>query len=70
MGWHVGRAWVDLDMEDACPCPQELCGLVDMSKADASCVQHGLIYSRTIRQSHPEDDCPEVRTDGKVNEKA
>lgn len=55
-GWHSGRGWVGTDIEDACPCPQEPCGLVDFSKASPDCVQHRM--TKTVRQGHPADQCP------------
>jgi hypothetical protein len=54
--WHHGRAWVGHAVEDACPCPQELCGLV--STPDPNCSEHSLLGMKTIRQSHPAADCP------------
>lgn len=52
--WHAGRAWSGHEIEDACPCPQEPCGLV--STPDPDCVQHS--RTKTIRQSHRADQCP------------
>jgi hypothetical protein len=55
---HVGRAWVGHAIEDACPCPQEPCGLVDYMKADPSCPHHAMAAAKTIRQAHSADKCP------------
>jgi hypothetical protein len=51
--WHIGRAWSGHEIEDACPCEQEPCGLV--ATPDPSCVQHS--RTKTIRQSHRADQC-------------
>lgn len=48
-------------MEDACPCPQEPCGLV--ATPDPECVQHGPRFSKTIRQAHHSDECPGADSD-------
>lgn len=56
--WHVGRAWSGHDIEDECPCPQELCGLVDTSRADPDCDQHPPTRARSLRQGHRSDQCP------------
>lgn len=56
---HVGRAWSGTDIEDACPCPQEPCGLVRMGTADPSCEQHQPI--QTVRQVHAGSKCPGER---------
>jgi hypothetical protein len=52
--WHMGRAWSGHEIEDACPCEQEPCGLV--ATPDPECVQHS--RAKTIRQSHPAESCP------------
>lgn len=57
---HVGRAWSGTDIEDACPCPQESCGLVRMGSADPSCEQHQ--PNKTIRQGHAGSKCPGARS--------
>lgn len=57
-GMHSGRSWVGHPLEDACPCPKEACGLVNMSNVDEDCEQHGMGATKTIRQSHFGDDCP------------
>lgn len=54
--YHVGRAWSGTDIEDACPCPQEPCGLVSMNSADPSCEQHR--PDKTTRQVHASSQCP------------
>jgi hypothetical protein len=50
----MGRAWSGHEIEDACPCEQEPCGLV--ATPDPECVQHS--RAKTIRQSHPAESCP------------
>jgi hypothetical protein len=55
--WHSGRAFSGTAIEDACPCPQAPCGLVDGAQPrDSGCVQHA--FNKTIRQSHRASDCP------------
>lgn len=56
--YHSGRAWTGHDIEDACPCAQEACGLVDLSRADPECRHHPWERARTIRQSHEASLCP------------
>jgi len=58
--WHNGCAWTGHDIEDACPCPQEPCGLVSAPAPD--CPQHSLTAGKSIRQSHPAEICPARRT--------
>jgi hypothetical protein len=62
MTHHIGRSWPgDTHIEDTCPCPQEPCGLVDMTKASPDCDQHhvgGAHYAKTIRQGHRAERCP------------
>lgn len=53
---HVGRSWDGHPLEDDCPCPKELCGLVSLSRADPACEQHSGM--KAIRQSHSPSDCP------------
>jgi hypothetical protein len=60
-GNHIGRAWDDTEIEDACPCPQEACGLVDPMRADPECDQHGPGTAKTMRQGHRSDQCPGSR---------
>lgn len=55
---HVGRSWTAHPLEDACPCPQEPCGLVALSKVDPECQQHAGAAAKTFRQSHRAEDCP------------
>lgn len=43
---HVGRTWTGHAIEDACPCPQEPCGLVDISHAHPDAGGHGAEASR------------------------
>lgn len=61
-GWHAGRARHDTDAEDACPCPQEPCGLVNLARTAPGCRQHRPAWARTIRQWHPANRCPGRRT--------
>jgi hypothetical protein len=66
--WHIGRSWAEArHCEDNCPCPQELCGLVDRAKVLDSCNQHPSRAVKTIRQSHEAKDCPARRPDGETN---
>lgn len=58
MTHHIGRAFVGHAIEDACPCPQEACGLVGMEKVDPSCPQHVFTAAKTLRQGHAHRDCP------------
>ena len=58
MSDHIGRSFDGHPLEDACPCPQEACGLVDISRTDPACAQHPLHAGKTIRQSHPAERCP------------
>lgn len=55
---HVGRSWSTHELEDACPCPQEPCGLVDAGKVDPKCPEHSFAAAKTLRQSHLSTDCP------------
>lgn len=54
--WHTGRAWNGHDIEDACPCKQEPCGLI--WRHTPGCNQHDPVFARTTRQAHPESECP------------
>ncbi|WP_042426764.1 hypothetical protein [Streptacidiphilus anmyonensis] len=60
-GSHIGRAWGDTEIEDACPCPQEACGLIDPVRAVPECDQHGPGTAKTMRQGHGADECPGPR---------
>lgn len=57
-GFHCGRSWEGTRIEDACPCPQEPCGLVDPGRADPDCEHHPFFRSKSMRQGHPADLCP------------
>lgn len=57
-GWHKGRSWTGHTLEDACPCPQEPCGLV--ADPDPKCGQHWWEHAKTIRQAHRPEDCPDA----------
>lgn len=55
--FHYGRsfggpAWI----EAHCPCPKEACGLV--MTPDPGCADHPFARMKTIRVSHPADQCP------------
>ena len=56
--WHVGRMWGGHAIEDDCPCPQEPCGLVDITKAAPECEHHPFIRCRSLRQGHRASECP------------
>lgn len=55
---HMGRSWTGHGIEDACPCPQESCGLVDLDRVSPDCDQHPVEHGRTLRQVHIIDECP------------
>lgn len=55
---HVGRSWEGREIEDACPCPKEPCGLVDQARAVPECDEHHPSKACSIRQSHPGLLCP------------
>lgn len=55
---HWGRAFHGHEIEDACPCPQAPCGLVDAPTVDQACEQHGWRFAQTTRQGHRADACP------------
>lgn len=55
---HIGRSFQGHPLEDACPCPQEPCGLVAMDKALPACDQHGFRKAKTLRQRHLAEQCP------------
>lgn len=58
-GLHVGRSFgARRHIEDACPCPQEPCGLVALTRVDPRCEQH--TFTRTFRQMHHPDQCAEI----------
>lgn len=59
--WHNGRQWTTHTIEDECPCPQEPCGLVDLTKADPSCMHHPIGRGKTMRQGHSAECCPGER---------
>jgi hypothetical protein len=58
LAYHVGRSFSGSTIEDACPCPQEPCGLIRMDRARAGCLQHALGRAKTMRQAHPGGECP------------
>lgn len=53
---HVGRSWSGHRIEDACPCHQAECGLVD--SIALHCDEHSAPFERTLRQIHLPADCP------------
>jgi hypothetical protein len=55
---HIGRSFAGHPLEDACPCPQEPCGLIAMDKADPDCPEHGSHKAKTLRQGHLAEQCP------------
>lgn len=57
-GSHIGRSWEGHGIEDDCPCPKAPCGLVVQETASEACDQHPPSARRSIRQSHPADQCP------------
>ena len=57
MSEHIGRSWTEHPLEDACPCPQEPCGLIAVTRIDPACGQHALAAGKTIRQSHTPERC-------------
>lgn len=57
---HIGRSWVGHELEDGCPCPKEACGLVRKDLIVDNCPQHHFTATKTLRQSHTDEDCPKV----------
>lgn len=55
---HIGRAWAGHTRDDDCPCPQEPCGLVALSRVAPDCPEHRTELARTMRQIHKADRCP------------
>ncbi|WP_052479933.1 hypothetical protein [Streptomyces sp. NBRC 110035] len=57
---HIGRSFLGMrpDIEDSCPCPKAPCGLVIADEASPECGQHHWSAAKTMRQSHPADECP------------
>ena len=55
-GYHIGRSWTGHEIEDDCPCPKGVCGLVATIIDD--CPQHSRLAAKTIRQSHHAAACP------------
>lgn len=55
---HIGRSWTTRQIEDACPCEKALCGLVVENAVTEECREHHWSAARTMRQSHPADECP------------
>lgn len=57
---HIGRSWNGHTLEDACPCPQEKCGLVAYKNISQECTQHPFTASKTIRQTHTTEMCEAI----------
>jgi len=59
-GNHIGRSFPGManDIEAACPCPKAPCGLVIQDEITEACRQHHWSAAKTMRQSHPESECP------------
>lgn len=56
--WHVSRSWHGPGiLEESCPCPKELCGFVQVDKADPNCTEHPPERAKTIRDSHSPKEC-------------
>ncbi len=55
---HVGRSWTGHPLEDACPCPKALCGLVAQRDVDPACMQHPIVRCKSMRQGHRAERCP------------
>jgi hypothetical protein len=58
MHFHYARSWNGHTIEDECPCPQEPCGFVDVTKADPHCLHHAPGQIKTMRQIHSTFRCP------------
>lgn len=55
--FHYGRSFSGPGpIEASCPCPKELCGLVQTPSPE--CDQHSFASPRTIRVMHMAQDCP------------
>lgn len=61
---HIGRSFRGMtnDIEAACPCPKAPCGLVVQEQTTEACDQHHWSAAKTMRQSHPGDQCPAERS--------
>ncbi|MFJ6073664.1 hypothetical protein ACIQFU_22955 [Streptomyces sp. NPDC093065] len=61
-GHHIGRSFRGMatDIEAACPCPKAPCGLVIQDEVTEACDQHHWSSAKSMRQSHPADECPAV----------
>ncbi|MGY0067694.1 hypothetical protein ACWZEH_12880 [Streptomyces sp. QTS137] len=57
---HIGRSFRGMsnDIEANCPCPKARCGLVVQEEVVEACGQHHWSAAKTMRQSHPADQCP------------
>lgn len=60
---HVGRRWSGPDVaswpelaDDPCGCDVAACGLTVWGRWAPGCPYHGV--TKSIRQSHPADQCP------------
>ncbi|WP_225637396.1 hypothetical protein [Streptomyces solaniscabiei] len=66
---HIGRTFPGMsnDIEAACPCPKAPCGLVVQEQVSEACDQHHWSAAKTMRQSHPAQECPALtRTTAQV----
>lgn len=55
---HIGRHFFGTEIETDCPCPKAACGLVVENQADPNCAEHHMDHAPTIRQGHPDSQCP------------
>lgn len=63
MSLHIGRSFTGHTVEDACPCPQEPCGLIDQTRTSTECEHHAFWAAKTIRQAHSAGQCEGVPHD-------
>lgn len=55
---HIGRSWTGHEIEDECPCPQTVCGLIDVTQTVPECEHHPVDRAQSVRQGHYSDECP------------
>lgn len=53
--WHLSRNWAGPDDLPDCDCPRAACGYAIPTK---TCPQHSPAAGKTIRNSHPPEECP------------
>lgn len=64
-GWHFGRSFGGAGhLEESCPCPKAPCGLVVYNEWSPNCGQHPPERGKTIRTSHPPEECSCLTEDG------